>query len=172
MSEKEPVTYFDGGFSSLGADATAWSDARTALDEAEIFWLSTVRRDQRPHVTPLLGVWLDGSIYFCTGPDERKAKNLRLNSHCILTTGTNTLGGLDLVVEGDAGEVAEESERRSVADRFESKYGAHFAKPEGTWSGLGDAMRSGDALVYRVAPSRVFGFRKGGPYSQTRWDFV
>ncbi len=172
MPEREPTTYFDGGFSSPGAVATPWRIACSVLDEAEIFWLSTIQSDQRPHVTPLLAVWLDGSMYFCTGPDERKAKNLRQNSHCILTTGTNTLGGLDLVLEGDASEVVEESERRSVADCFESKYGAHFAAPEGTWSGLGDAMRSGDAVLYRVTPSRAFGFQKGGPYSQTRWDFV
>src|ERR1700678_3691226 len=121
MSEKEPTTYFDGNFSSPGAVATSWEDARTALDEAEIFWLSTIQSDQRPHVTPLLAVWLDGSVYFCTGRDDRKAKNLRLNPHCIVTTGTNNLGGLDLVVEGDATEVTDESERRSVADRFESK---------------------------------------------------
>ena len=172
MPEKEPTAHFDGGFSSPGAVATPWRDARSVLDEAEIFWLSTIQSDQRPHVTPLLGVWLDGAIYFCTGRDERKAKNLRLNSHCTLTTGTNTLGGLDLVLEGDATEVTDQSERGSVADCFESKYGAHFAAPEGTWSGLGDAMRSGEALLYRVAPSRAFGFQKGGPYSQTRWGFV
>jgi hypothetical protein len=145
--------------------------ARKGLDEAEIFWLSTIQRDQRPHVTPLLAAWLDGSIYFCTGRDEQKAKNLALNSHCTLTTGTNILGGLDLVLEGDATEVAEKSVRGSVADCFESKYGAHFAAPDGTWSGLGDAMRSGDVLLFRVAPAKAFGFQKGGPYSQTRWDF-
>ena len=172
VPEKEPTTYFDGGFSSPGAVATPWWVARSALDEAEIFWLSTIQSDQRPHVTPLLAVWLDGSIYFCTGREERKAKNLRVNSHCTLTTGTNTLSGLDLVLEGDAIEVAEESRRRSVADCFETKHGAHFAAPEGTWSGLGDAMRSGDVSCCTGSNSRVFGFQKGGPYSQTRWDFV
>jgi len=172
MPEKEPVPYFDGGFSSPGADATPWSDARTVLMEAEIFWLSTVRNNLRPHVTPLLGVWMDGSLFFCTGPEERKAKNIELNARCTLTTGHNTLSGLDLVLEGDAIEVTDDSERRSVADCFESKYGSHFAEPEGTWAGLGDAMRTGGVLLYRVAPSRAFGFQKGGPYSQTRWDFV
>ena len=49
-----------------------------------MYWLSTVRPDGRPHVTPLLGIWLDGALYFCTGPDERKAKNLARNPRCIL----------------------------------------------------------------------------------------
>ena len=41
----------------------------------------------RPHVTPLLAIWLDSALCFCTGASERKAKNLALNPHCIRTTG-------------------------------------------------------------------------------------
>ena len=62
-------------------------------------------------------------------------------------------------------------ERCAAADSYESKYGAHFTAPSGTWFGLGDAIRRGDALVYRVAPARAFGFAKGKPFSQTRWTF-
>jgi hypothetical protein len=58
-----------------------------------------------------------------------------------------------------------------VADTYESKYGAHFAAPNGTWSGLGDASCRAEALVYRVAPMTGFGFGKGKPFSQTRWRF-
>lgn len=62
-----------------------------------------VRPDGRPHFSTLLGVWLDGALYSCAGPGERKAKNLAQNPHCILTTGRNDLAdGVDLVVEGDA----------------------------------------------------------------------
>ena len=43
--------------------------------------------------------------------------------------------------------------------------------PEGTWFGLGDAIRSGDALVYQVVPATAFGFEKGQQFSQTRWRF-
>ena len=70
--------------------------------------------------------WLDSALYFCTGPDERKAKNLARNPRCILTTGCNGLDGLDLVVEGQAEKVSDSAELQSVADTFESKYGAHF----------------------------------------------
>jgi hypothetical protein len=59
----------------------------------------------------------------------------------------------------------------SVADTYESKYGPHLATPGGTWSGLGDSIRVGSVSVYRVAPSKAFGFGKGGPFSQTRWSF-
>jgi general stress protein 26 len=170
VGEREPVTEL-GPFSSENAGPTAWKRGRRELKDAELFWLSTVRPDGRPHVTPLLGVWLDGALYFCTGPNERKAKNLAHNPGCVLTTGRNDLDGLDLVVEGHAMAVSDEVERRSVADTFESKYGPHFEAPDGTWAGLGDAIREGDVLLYRVAPSIAFGFGKGGRYSQTRWSF-
>jgi hypothetical protein len=58
-----------------------------------------------------------------------------------------------------------------VADAYESKYGAHFVAPDGTWSGLGDAIRQAEVLVYRVAPETGFGFGKGATFSQTRWSF-
>lgn len=170
MGEQEPVMELSP-FSSENAVPTAWMKGRRELQDAELYWLSTVRPDGRPHVTPLLGVWLDGALYFCTGSNERKAKNLAQNPGCVLTTGRNNLDGLDLVVEGEAVTVDEEVERRSVADTFESKYGPHFAPPDGTWAGLGDAIRGGEVLLYRVAPSFAFGFGKGDRFSQTRWSF-
>jgi hypothetical protein len=87
-------------------------------------------------------------------------------------TGRNDLAdGVDLVAEGDAATVSDEAELNRVADTYESKYGRRFTAPEGTWSGLGDAIRNGSALVYRLAPSKVLGFGKGKKFSQTRWRF-
>ena len=137
-----------------------------------MFWLSTVRPDGRPHVTPLLSVFLDDAMYFCTGPKERKAKNLERNRQCILTTGQNGLdNGLDVVVEGVAVEVSDSTELGVVAAAYEAKYGEHFTAPEGTWFGLSDAIRNRGVLVYRVAPTTVLGFARGDEFSQTRWSF-
>jgi hypothetical protein len=171
MTEPDPDTELIGAFSSPDAKPTEWSRALQELKSAEVYWLSTVRPDGRLHVTPLLAIWLDGALYFCTGPDERKAKNLSSNRHCVLTTGQSTLEGLDLVIEGTADGVTETAELGRVASTYESKYGSHFAEPDGTWSGLGDAIRRADVLVYRVAPETGFGFGKGGTFSQTRWRF-
>lgn len=170
MADQEPVTELSP-FSSHDAVPTEWAVARRDLAAAQVYWLSTVRPDGRPHVTPLLGVWLGGAMYFCTGSAERKASNLAQNPQCVLTTGSNTLDGLDLVVEGEAAKVSDQAQLRSVADTYESKYDRHFTAPEGTWFGLGDTIRSGETLVYRVAPSTAFGFSKGQSFSQTRWHF-
>ena len=171
MDFSEPTAELDTRFSSEGAPPTEWAEARGRLESAEVFWISTVRPDGRPHVTPLISVWLDDVPYFCTGPNERKAKNLAHNRHCILTTGSNTLGdGLDLVVEGDAVRITDEARLRQIADLYESKYGRdwRFEVRDGVFvHEHGESV----ALVYEVAPTKALGFRKGDVFSQTRWRF-
>jgi nitroimidazol reductase NimA-like FMN-containing flavoprotein (pyridoxamine 5'-phosphate oxidase superfamily) len=171
MTQQEPTTKLDPRFSSPSATPTPWTEATKHLEQAELFWLTTVRPDGRPHVTPLLALWLDGALYFSTGADERKAKNIAHNTHCSLTTGRNTLNeqGLDLVVEGDAVRVTDEALLRRVADRYEAKYGPdwHYDVRDGMIVGLRDNV----ALVFAVTPTTVFGFGKGAFFSQTRWQF-
>jgi general stress protein 26 len=167
MATKEPVAELQPRFSSGDATATQWTEARGHLEQAEVYWLSTVRPDGRPHVTPLLAVWLDGALYFCTGADERKAKNLARNAHCVITTGCNALNeGLDLVVEGDAVRVRDEATLRRLAGSYASKYGWHYTVRDGALHGeVGNV-----AIVYEVTPAIAFGFGKG-TFSQTRWRF-
>ncbi|HEY8597736.1 MAG TPA: pyridoxamine 5'-phosphate oxidase family protein [Thermomicrobiales bacterium] len=170
MAIPEPTADLDARFSSPGATPTSWAAAREALGVAEIFWVTTVRPDERPHVTPLIAVWLDGALFFCTGATERKALNLAQNAHCVLTTGCNTYGaGLDLVIEGDAVQVRDETTLQRVADAYEAKYGSdwHFDVRDGAFvGGEGNVAR-----VYAVAPATAFGFSKGEPFGQTRWKF-
>ncbi len=171
MAGKEPVAELQSQFSSSDATLRPWAEASERLEKAEVFWLSTVRPDGRPHVTPVLSVWLDGALYFCTGQDERKAKNLVRNPHCVLTPGCNALTeeGLDLVVEGEAVRVSDEARLQRVADAYESKYGSdwRFAVRDGAFHG--DAGNI--ALVHQVTPTTAFGFGKGKSFSQTRWRF-
>ena len=86
---RQPVTELDARFSDRAAVATDWDQTRRALEAAELFWIATVRADGRPHVTPLVAVWLDDAIHFATGFGEQKAVNLRTNQHVILMTGCN-----------------------------------------------------------------------------------
>jgi nitroimidazol reductase NimA-like FMN-containing flavoprotein (pyridoxamine 5'-phosphate oxidase superfamily) len=171
MSDNDmlPVTDLHPNFSSENATPTPWSEARRRLEEAELYWLTTVRPDGRPHVTPVVSVWLDGALYFSTGPEEHKAKNLAGNTHCIITTGCNTLAkGLDLVVEGEAVRLGDETRLLQIADKFNSKYGPPFQYTvrDGAFSGEG-----GEALVYELRPSKAFGFGRGQSFSQTRRRF-
>ncbi|WP_433455344.1 pyridoxamine 5'-phosphate oxidase family protein [Streptomyces sp. CA-142005] len=178
---QQPTTELDTRYSSAlnprpGASdvtATAWAQARQRLETAEIFWVSTVRPDGRLHVTPVIAAWHDGVLYFSTGPGEQKAKNLAHHAHCALTTGGNSLTeGLDLVVEGRAERVADPAVLEEVIAAYERKYGPHITSPDGTFHGIGDAFRKGDAVVFAVAPATAYGFgRDGGVYTHTRWTF-
>jgi pyridoxamine 5'-phosphate oxidase-like protein len=49
-----PSTELDTRFSDPGARPTSWQETLEAIKQAEIFWISTVRSDGRPHVTPLV----------------------------------------------------------------------------------------------------------------------
>jgi hypothetical protein len=169
MGHTEPVTELDARYGDEGAEATTWIEGRDRAAAAPLWWLTTVRPDGRPHVTPLLAVWLDDTLYFCTGPDERKAKNLANSSHCVVTTGCNAYDvGFDLVFEGDAVREADDATLRRVAAAYEAKYGSdwHFEVRDGAFHHQG-----GEAWVFGLALSTAFGFGKG-PYSQTRWRFA
>jgi predicted pyridoxine 5'-phosphate oxidase superfamily flavin-nucleotide-binding protein len=76
MPETEPTAELNEGFSQPGAAARPWTEVAEVLAETEMFWLSTVRPDGRPHVTPLPAIWLDGTLHFCAWLHEQKAKNL------------------------------------------------------------------------------------------------
>lgn len=161
----EPVSTVDARYSMKGAPPVAWADAERTLAAAGTYWLSTVRTDGRPHVTPLIAMWHDGSLYFSTGLAEQKFKNLESNPHCILTTGTNRLDeGLDLVVEGEATRITDDSRLRALAQAWRRKYGDDWQ--------LAGSSDDPDA-VFEVAPTKAFGFRKGfgkdGQGNQTRW---
>ncbi|MFF2408339.1 pyridoxamine 5'-phosphate oxidase family protein [Streptomyces sp. NPDC058092] len=169
MSGFEPVAELDARYSAEGATASPWPVAESLLTRAEIYWLSTVRPDGRPHVTPLIGVWSQGALHFSTGASERKGLNLAANPEVVLTTGDNTLSeGLDVVVEGRAERVTDEDRLHRLAAAWESKYGPqwHFDVQDGTFRHAGHV-----ALVFEVPPRTVFGFGKGAPFSQTRWRF-
>jgi general stress protein 26 len=170
MTVETPIAKLAPRFSSPEAQPVAWAEAARRLENAEVYWLSTVRPDGRPHVTPLVAVWLDGALYFCTGADERKAKNLSHNQRVAITTGCNTLDqGLDLVVEGEAVRVRDEATLHNIAEAYATKYGSPFRFTVRGEMFLNE--EDGEALVYHVRPATAFGFGKGELFSQTRWRF-
>jgi general stress protein 26 len=165
-----PTSTFDPRFSDPGAEPTAWSEAVRALEDAQLFWITTVRADGRPHVAPLVAVWLDDAIHFCTGADEQKAVNLRTNPHVILTTGCNRWdAGTDVVVEGQAVQTTDEARLRRLADAWRGKWTGQwqFDVRDGRFH---DDAGGGEALVFTVAPTKILAFGKN-PFSQTAYRF-
>ncbi len=170
----EPVTTIDPRFSDPDAVATQWEETRRVLEGAELFWISTVRADGRPHVTPLVAVWLDGAIHFCTGATEQKAMNLHGNPHVILTTGCNHWeGGLDVVVEGDAVQLTDEDVLERLAEAWATKWDGQwqFLVRDGCFYHHDEHEVLPDAiLVFSVTPTKILAFAKGH-FSHTRHQF-
>jgi hypothetical protein len=156
-----------GEFSDPDATALPYETAVDILRTSEMFWLSTVRQDARPHVVPLPAIWLDGKLHFATGPGEQKARNLLHNSACILTTGTPTYrSGIDVVVEGTASRVLGQETLERLAEVWQEKLGWQFAVGDGVFH---DSTADGHpAYVFAVTPSKILAFTKD-PYSQTRY---
>lgn len=145
-------------------EAVDWATVRDALDRAELYWLTTVRVDGRPHVTPLCGVWDDDAFAFCTGPDEQKARNLERNANVAVTTGVNTWkDGLDVVVEGAVSRVTGFESLKRLADAWRDKYGGEWDFPNDDEVFDPDGTR---AYVFRVTPTKVIAFAKS-PHGQT-----
>lgn len=159
-----PTGIVDRRFSEPDAEAAIWPDVERYLADAELFWITTVRADGRPHVTPLHGVRHDGARHFCTGEDEQKAHNLRVHDRVALTTGTNAWAeGLDVVVEGQATRVRERASLEALATLWGDKYGEEWRYEVGDGHFATSQSR---ALVFRVEAAKVLAFAKA-PFAQT-----
>ncbi len=176
----EPITTLDTRHGVPRAGVTPWEQTRRVLETAELFWISTVRANGRPHVTPLVAVWHDGAIHFTALDTAQKTINLRGNPHVILTTGCNQIDsfdkkeGLSVVVEGDAVQVTDQDALERLASVWATKW-------EGSWP---YQVRNGyfylydedeqrvladSGLVFSVKPTKVFAFAIGR--RQTRHQF-
>ena len=165
----------DERFSDTDVTPPSWELVRQHLETAQLSWISTVRADGRPHVTPLVAVWLDGALHFCTGPTEQKALNLSHDPHVVLTTGCNAWDeGLDVVVEGAAQRVTDDATLRRLAAAWAEKWDGRwqYGVTEGGFGhddgGEGPGEDHGPALVFAVRPDKVLAFGKG-EFSHTRF---
>jgi len=68
-------------------------------------FLGTTRPDGRPHAAGIGALWLDGDIYFTSGPGTRKSRNLAASPACTISA---SLATIDIVLEGEAVRVTDE----------------------------------------------------------------
>lgn len=167
MTSIQPSAELDSRFSDPAASGpTPWRAAVHLLEHAESYWLTTVRADSRPHVTPLIAFWQDDAMHFCTGLREQKARNLDHHQQVALTTGSSAWNrGLDVVVEGTAQRVTDNRTLQRLADAYEAKYGSdwHFEVGDGVFGSGAEA-----AAVFRIEPAKVLAFAKE-PHAQTTY---
>jgi nitroimidazol reductase NimA-like FMN-containing flavoprotein (pyridoxamine 5'-phosphate oxidase superfamily) len=167
----------DPRYGDASATAPPWDDIERLLTDAQLYWITTVRADGRPHAVPLVGVWHEGAFAFCTGQEEQKQRNLDSNPQVAVTTGSMGSDGWnrgkDVVVEGTAVRVTDTDSLQALADAWFAKYGEdwHFGVRGDEFvehSNSGGSTKGG-ARVYRVAPAKVIAF--GDTHGQTTYRF-
>jgi hypothetical protein len=80
-------------------------------------WLATVRPDGRPHQRPIWAEWVAGSLYFACG-NTVKGRHLARDTRCSVSM---HIQGVDLVIEGNARQVTDETELLRVRDTYAAK---------------------------------------------------
>ena len=157
-----------------GNAALQWSQARDLLARESAskdvpFFLNTVRPDGRPHSVGIGAVWFEDALYFVSGPGTRKSRNLAENPACTVSV---RLSGMDLVLEGDAHRITDESTLDRVAARYREsgwpaeREGAAFTAPYTAPSG-GPAPW----YVYRISLTSAHAVATVEPGGATRWTF-
>jgi hypothetical protein len=169
VAEREPVS--TNSLFGEGRLPEQWSRVRELLGDSYVtYWLATTGRDGRPHVRPILVVWVEGSLYFSARETTRKIKNLLVDLHCSISVEWEPL---DLVVEGTAVKVRDEGRLKRVADAYASIYDWHVAVRDGAFHDTGGAPTAGPPPydLYEVIPTTAFGFGLDESFSSTRWRF-
>jgi nitroimidazol reductase NimA-like FMN-containing flavoprotein (pyridoxamine 5'-phosphate oxidase superfamily) len=154
MADFEPRAEVMTGVS---VEPIPWSESLARLSGERFYWMATVHTSGRPHVRPVLAVWLEGALYSTTNAVAQKGKNIARDPRCSVTARTD---GLDLVLEGEARRVTDAATLQRVADTYLEKYewpptvqGDAFTAPYGApTAGLPPY------LVYEIKPTVVFGF--------------
>jgi PPOX class probable F420-dependent enzyme len=166
-----PVTKLDQRYSDPDAEAVSWDDTQRLLEAAEVAWISTVRADGRPHVTPVVSAWTDGALYFTTAAEEQKYVNLQANPHVVLMTGSSDWDrGIGVVVEGKAVRVTDEAVLSRVAEAFAARWDGRwrFEVRDGRFHNQGADW---PCEVFGVRPAKAFAHAKGDPFGATTHRF-
>jgi hypothetical protein len=134
-----------------------WSHVSERMANARSYWICTVGPDDRPHATPVDGVWLDDQLYFGGSPETRRNRNLAANAAVYVHLDS----GADVVIlHGDA---HLRTPNHPLAIRLSTasteKYG-YAPKPE-------DYVAGG---VHVFRPQTVFAWKQF-PQDATRWHF-
>ncbi len=169
MSEPRPGRpHMPGyGVSSEPDGMLSWSFAEERLTASHDYWLATRWADGRPHVMPVWGAWFDDCLWFSTDRTSRKARNLRTDPRCVVTT-DNALE--PVIAEGIAEAIADRSEIEVFVGVIRRKYSPEWLEDVYTVDFFDGNL--GGGATYRVSPTSVFALKESDfQTSPTRWTF-
>jgi PPOX class probable F420-dependent enzyme len=128
------------------------AETNRRLREAEVIWLTTVRRDGQPQSVPVGFLWDGESILIYSRPNQQKERNIRDNPRVSL----NLDAGEDLRhivrVEGYA-EIDEQAPPATEVPAFVEKYRESYRRTGQSAQSFARAF----SVAIRVRPTRVWG---------------
>jgi PPOX class probable F420-dependent enzyme len=183
MATKKSEPKAEQNLDGYGAALIPWTKIRERLEQGftqvpgsggpdrHTCWLATVHPDGRPHVMPLGIDWMDGALYFSTGANTRKAKNLAHNPQCVITVATHDF---DIVVEGRAKRVTDPALVARIARRYQAQGWPTTVSDDGiSLTAEYSAPSAGQPpyIVYEVTPETLFALGTTEPYGATSFRF-
>jgi hypothetical protein len=137
-----------------------WSWARERLTDESIYWVASVGPGNRPHVTPIWGVWVDEAFWMEGGPRTRRFRNLAANPATVVTV---ERGNDAVILEGDAELVTDIDD--ALAERLLSAYRKYIPT-----HGYQAERSNWDMGIWRVKPRKVMAW-SDFPADTTKWTF-
>ncbi|XVQ11021.1 hypothetical protein ACQP1W_00100 [Spirillospora sp. CA-255316] len=115
-------------------------------------------------------MWTDDGLHFAASDTSRKSGDIARDPRCAVTTRND---GLDLVVEGTAVRVTDESRLRRAAGVYGTKYGWHVTVRDGAFHDTEGAPTAGPPpyALYGIVPDKVLAFPVDERFAPTRWRF-
>lgn len=140
-----------------------WNRVSHRLRNAECYWLSTTRPDGRPHSMPVWGLWDDESLWFGTGLESVKARNLAHLPYAVMH-----LESADdvVVLEGLVDRVLDSTAGSPIIERIAEKY----QTPIEALAYAEDLAASEGGALFVLRPRLVQAWLEGAfAETQSRW---
>ena len=156
-----PVTEPGYGIPKTRKGILEWAWARERLTDELIYWVSSVRPNGRPHVTPIWGAWVDDAFWMEGGSGTRRFRNLAENPAAVVTV---ERGNDAVIVEGDAERVFD------LTPELTAGLVQGYAKYKMSHGYVPDPAGWQDGGIWRVKPRKVLAW-SNYPRDATRWTF-
>jgi len=120
------------------------------MERERVCRVATVNGQGVPHLVPVCHVVTDGRVYFGSGDDARKVKNLEANSHIAVTVDLYSDDWAHLkgvMVQGTANLIGRAPRFRKVRTLLYRKYPQYASDA---------AIEESDSVVVEVTPRAVF----------------
>jgi len=157
---------------AAGAAPIRWDEAARLFAAERSYWVATTSDGGRPHVRPVLAVWIDERMYSTTSPAARKGQNLTSRPSAAVTARTPAM---DIVIEGPITWIDDPLRLHRIGTVYRDKYGWPVTV-------VGDAFHAPYAAptaghppyrVYELTPVVAYAFGTDGNLAErsTRFRF-